>query len=55
MPVRMKGKVYQTVVRPATRYGLEMVALTKREEAELYVAEKWMLTVALTVTGMDRI
>lgn len=34
----MKGKVYKTVARPATLYGLEAEALTKRQEAELEVA-----------------
>ncbi|KAI5091615.1 hypothetical protein C0J45_18821, partial [Silurus meridionalis] len=36
---RMKGKVYRTVVRPAMLYGLETVALSKRHEVELEVAE----------------
>ena len=31
---RMKGKVYKTVVRPVMFYGLETVALRKRQEAE---------------------
>ena len=35
--VRMKGKVYMTVVRPAVLYGLETVALRKRQERELEV------------------
>ncbi|KAK3527261.1 hypothetical protein QTP86_018624, partial [Hemibagrus guttatus] len=32
---RIKGKVYRTVVRPAMLYGLETVALRKRQESEL--------------------
>ncbi|KAK2899938.1 hypothetical protein Q8A73_013067 [Channa argus] len=36
---RMKGKVFKTVVRPAMLFGLETVALKKRQEAELEVAE----------------
>lgn len=40
---RMKGKVYRTVVRPAMVYCLEMVALTKRQEAEPKVLELKML------------
>ncbi|KAK3572535.1 hypothetical protein QTP86_034562 [Hemibagrus guttatus] len=33
--VRIKGKVYRTVVRPAMLYGLETVSLRKRQVAEL--------------------
>ena len=32
--VQMKGKVYETVVRPAMLYGLETAALRKRQEME---------------------
>ncbi|KAI5613981.1 hypothetical protein C0J50_3702, partial [Silurus asotus] len=55
--VRVKGKVYRTVVRPAMLYGLETVALSKRQEVELEVAELKMLrdSFSLGVTRMDRI
>ncbi|KAK3572984.1 hypothetical protein QTP86_011837 [Hemibagrus guttatus] len=33
--VRIKGKVYRTVVRPAMLYGLETVSLRKKQESEL--------------------
>ncbi|KAI5095577.1 hypothetical protein C0J45_14007 [Silurus meridionalis] len=52
--VRMKGNAYRTVVRPVL-YGLETVALNKRQEAELEVAELKMLRFSLGVTRMDRI
>ncbi|MCJ8745636.1 hypothetical protein PDJAM_G00132350 [Pangasius djambal] len=57
---RIKGKVYKTVVRPAMLYGLETVALRKRqeselEESELEVAELKMLRFSLGVTRLDRI
>ena len=39
VPARVKGKVYRVAVRPAMLYGLETVALTKRQEAEMEVAE----------------
>ena len=39
VPTRVKGKVYKVAVRPAMLYGLERVALTKRQEAEMEVAE----------------
>ncbi|KAI5086583.1 butyrophilin-like protein 3 [Silurus meridionalis] len=52
---RMKGKVYRSVVRPAMLYGLETVALSKRQEVELEVAELKMLRFSLGVTRMDKI
>ncbi|RJG11798.1 hypothetical protein D4A39_16960, partial [Alcanivorax profundi] len=55
VPARVKGKVYRTVVRPAMLYGLETVALRKRQEEELEVAELKMLRFSLGVTRMDRI
>ena len=55
VPARVKGKVYKTVVRPAMLYGLETVAMTKRQEAELEVAELKMLRFSLGVTRMDMI
>ncbi|KAI5102710.1 hypothetical protein C0J45_8062, partial [Silurus meridionalis] len=53
--VRVKGKVYRTVVRPEMLYGLETVALSKRQEVELEVAELKMLRFLLGVTTMDTI
>ena len=44
---RVKGKIYMTVVRQAMLYGLEAVVLTKRQEAELEVAELKMLRFSL--------
>ncbi|MCJ8732893.1 hypothetical protein PDJAM_G00217090 [Pangasius djambal] len=52
---RIKGKVYETVVRAAMLYGLETVALRKRQESELEVAELKMLRFSLGVTRLDRI
>ncbi|MCJ8740102.1 hypothetical protein PDJAM_G00054950 [Pangasius djambal] len=52
---RIKGKVYKTVVRAAMLYGLETVALRKRQESELEVAELKMLRFSLGVTRLDRI
>ena len=49
------GKVYKVAVRPAMLYGLETVALTKRQEAEMEVAELKMLRFSLGVTRMDKI
>ena len=47
---RVKGKV-----RPAMLYGVETVALTKGQEAEMEVAELKMLRFSLGVTRMDTI
>ena len=52
---RVKGKVYRVAVRPAMLYGLETVALTKRQEAEMEVAELKMLRFSLGVTRMNKI
>ena len=38
-PAEMKGNLYKIVVRPATLYGLETVALTRKLEMELEVAD----------------
>ena len=57
VPPRVKGKVYKVAVRPAMLYGLETVALTKRQEAEMEVAELKMLRFSLGVTiknGQDQ-
>ena len=55
VPARVKGKVYKVAVRPAMLYGLETVALTKRQETEMEVAELKMLLFSLGVTRMDKI
>ena len=51
VPARVKGKVYKVAVRPA----METVALTKRQEAEMEVAELKMFRFSLGVTRMDKI
>ena len=55
VPARVKGKVYKVAVRPAMLYGLETVTLTKRQEAEMEVAQLKMLRFSLGVTRMDKI
>ena len=39
VPARVIGKGYKVAVIPAMLYGLETVALTKRQEAEMELAE----------------
>ena len=53
VPARVKRKVYKVAVRPAMLYGLETVALTKRQEAEMEVAELKMVRFSLGVSIMD--
>ena len=53
--LRVKGKVYKTVVRPAMMYGSETWAVKKAHEKKLDVAEMRMLRWMSGVTKMDRI
>ena len=55
LPARVKGKVYSSVVRPAMVYGLETVAVTKKQVQEMEVAEMKMLRFAMGVTRKDKI
>ena len=55
VPARVKVKLYMVALQPAVLYGLETVVLTKRQEAEMEVAELKMLRFSLGVTRMDKI
>ena len=55
LPARVKGKVYSSVVRPAMVYGLDTVAVTKKQVEEMEVAEMKMLRFAMGVTRKDKI
>ena len=55
MPVKLKGKVYKTVVRPALLYGTETWATTRGQEARLEVNEMRMLRWMCGVTRRDNI
>ena len=55
MSLRVKGKVYKTVVRPAMVYGAETWEVKKAHEKKLDVAEMRMLRWMSGVTKMDRI
>ena len=55
LPARVKGKVYSSVVRPAMVYGLEIVAVTKKQVEEMEVAEMKMLRFAMGVMRKDKI
>ena len=53
LSARVKGKVYSSVVRTAMMYGLETVAITKKQVEEMEVAEMKMLRFAMGVTRKD--
>ena len=55
LPARVKGKVYSSVVRPTMVYGLETVAVTKKQVEEMEVTEMKMLRFAMRVTRKDKI
>ena len=55
LPARVKGKVYSSMLRPAMVYGLETVAVTKKQVKEMEVAEMEMLRFAMGVTRKDKI
>ena len=55
LPVRVKGKVYNLVVRPAMVYGLETVVVTKKQVEEMEVTEMKMLRFAMGITRKDKI
>ena len=51
---RVKGEVYNLLVRPAKVYGLETVAVTKKQVEEMEVAEMKMLRFAMGMTRKDK-
>ena len=55
LPARVKGKVYSSVVRPAMVYGLETVAVTKKQVEKMEVAEMKMLRFTMGVTRKGKI
>ena len=55
LPARVKEKVYSSVVRPAMVYGIETVAVTKKQVEEMKVAEMKMLRFAMGVTRKEKI
>ena len=55
MPVKLKGKVYKTVVRPAMMYGMEATPIKKVNEKRMNVVEMKMLRWMPGMTRRDGI
>uniref|UniRef100_A0A1B0CS40 Putative rna-directed dna polymerase from mobile element jockey-like diaphorina citri n=1 Tax=Lutzomyia longipalpis TaxID=7200 RepID=A0A1B0CS40_LUTLO len=55
MPPKLKGKLYQTVIRPSMLYGSECRSATKAQDHKLHVAEMRMLRWSAGVTLKDRV
>ena len=55
VPLKLKGKFYQTVVRPTLLYGTECWAVKSQHETQVSVAEMRMLRWMSGKTRDDRI
>ena len=55
LSARVKGKMYNSVVRIAMLYGMETVAVTERQVGKMEVAKLKMVKWALGVTRKDKI
>ena len=55
MPMKLKGKVYRTVIRPVLMYGSETWATKKQEVSKVAAAEMKMLRWSAGHTKLDKI
>ncbi|KAJ8705151.1 hypothetical protein PYW07_010978 [Mythimna separata] len=55
MPLKLKGKIYKSVIRPVMLYGSECWAVKKTDEKRLHVAEMRLLRWMCGVTRMDKV
>ncbi|XP_063377554.1 uncharacterized protein LOC134664738 [Cydia fagiglandana] len=55
VPIKTKGKVYKTAVRPAMVYGAECWTIKQAHEQKLHVNEMNMLRWAAGVTRLDKV
>ena len=55
VPLKVKGKMYKTMVRPAMLYGMETVGVTKKHQKQMEVAEMRMLRFSMGITRKDKI
>jgi hypothetical protein len=54
MPLKLKGKIYKTIIRPVVLYGSECWATKVSDERRLHVMEMRMMRWMCGVTRMDR-
>lgn len=55
MPLKLKGKIYKTIIRPVVLYGSECWATKERDERRVHATEMRMLRWMCGVTRMDKI
>ena len=55
MPIRLKAKVYKTMVRPVAIYGAECRPSTKKTDQLLHTMEMRMLRWSLGITRLDHV
>ena len=55
LSAKVKGKMYESVVRPTMLYGMETVVVTEKQVGKMEVAELKMVRWALGVTRKDKI
>ena len=55
MPIKLKSRIYRTVVRPVALYGAQTWPVTKKVEQKMSVAEMKMSRWSLGVTRLDKI
>lgn len=55
MPLKLKGKIYKTIIRPVVMYGSECWAIKGMDERRLHASEMRMLRWMCGVTRMDKI
>jgi hypothetical protein len=55
IPLRLKSKIYRTVVRPVALYGTECWPTTKKHEQALHAMEMRMLRWSLGLTRLDHV
>ncbi|KAJ8710865.1 hypothetical protein PYW08_009380 [Mythimna loreyi] len=54
MPLKLKGKIYKSVIRPVLLYGSECLAVKKMDEKRLHAAEMRMLRLMCGVTRSEK-
>ena len=55
IPIKLKNKVYKTVIKPTMTYGAECWAIRKKDENRLHVAEVRMIRCIRGKTRKDHV